>query len=97
MLGKHFVQYHPPLPYKSNMISRSHSWSFTYNSFVKFHDKKIWETQHYCVISKSVLLREVLFYKGTAGADPGFLERGFIFIIYNNNKGAGGGGGVSLC
>ena len=31
------------------------SWSFSYNSLVKFHGKKFWEPQHDHVISKSVL------------------------------------------
>ena len=30
-------------------------WSFSYNSFVKFHGKKVWEPQHDRIISKSVL------------------------------------------
>ena len=37
------------------------SWSFSYNSFVKFHGKKIWEPQHDIVISKSMLqMRSVI-------------------------------------
>ena len=32
-------------------------WSFSYNSFVKFNGKKIWEPQHDHVISKSVLIK----------------------------------------
>ena len=32
------------------------SWSFSYNSFVKFHGIKKWEAQNH-VIPKSVLLR----------------------------------------
>ena len=35
-------------------------WSFSYNSFVKFHGTKIWEPQHDCVISKSMLYQGVL-------------------------------------
>ena len=30
------------------------TWSFSYNSFVKFHGKKIWEPQYGPVISKYV-------------------------------------------
>ena len=30
-------------------------WSFSYQSFVKFHSKKNWEPQHDCGISKSML------------------------------------------
>ena len=37
------------------------SWSFSYNSFVKFRGKKIWwELEQDSVISKSVLLQGVL-------------------------------------
>ena len=30
-------------------------WSLSFDSFVKFHGKKLWEPQHNCVISKSML------------------------------------------
>ena len=30
-------------------------WSFSYHSFVKFNDKKIWEPQQICVITSSVI------------------------------------------
>ena len=39
-------------------------WSFSYNSFVKFHGQKIWEPQHDRVISKSVYNEAC--YKGNA-------------------------------
>ena len=35
-------------------------WSFSYNSFVKFHGKKNLELQHDCAISKSMLEQGVL-------------------------------------
>ena len=41
--------------YKGTILLRNY-----YNSFVKFHGKKIWEPQHDQVISKSVLYRGVL-------------------------------------
>ena len=40
-------------------------WSFSYNSFVKFHGKKILEPQHDCVISKSIQCYNEVCYKGT--------------------------------
>ena len=48
------------LYYKGTVLQRNSrkmtiAWSFSYNSFVKFHDKKIGEPQHDHVISKSVL------------------------------------------
>ena len=48
------------LYYQETILHRNYRkmttlWSFSYNSFVKFHDEKIWEPQHDCVISKSVL------------------------------------------
>ena len=38
-----------------NMESTLKYGMFSYNTFVKFHGKKIWEPQHDSVISKSVL------------------------------------------
>ena len=38
-----------------NYNKRTIAWSFSYDSFVKFHGKKNWEPQHGNVISKSVL------------------------------------------
>ena len=48
------------LCYKGTILQRNYekltiSWSFLYNSFVKFHGKTIWEPQHDRVISKSML------------------------------------------
>ena len=44
--------------YKGTILQRNYrniSWLFSYNSFVKFHGRKIWEPQHDPVISNSVL------------------------------------------
>ena len=38
------------------VITMTVLWSFSYNSFVKFHGKKIWEPQNDCVISPSLLI-----------------------------------------
>ena len=51
--------------YKDTILQRNYRkmtilWSFSYNSFVKFHCKKIGEPQNDRVISKSVLLQGVL-------------------------------------
>ena len=45
---------------KSKILQRNYrkmtmKWSFSYNSFVKFHGKKSWEPQHVQFISKSML------------------------------------------
>ena len=42
---------------QSNYRKMTLAWSFSYNSFVKFHNKNIWESQQDHVISK-------VFYKG---------------------------------
>ena len=47
--------------YKGTILQRNNrkmiiKWSFSYNSFVKFHGTKIWEP-HDCDISNSMLLR----------------------------------------
>ena len=41
--------------YKGTILHRKMTvlWSFSYNSFVKFHGYKMWELQQDCVISKS--------------------------------------------
>ena len=46
--------------YKGTILQRNYrkmtiKWSFSYNSFVKFHGTKIWEPQHDHVISNPVL------------------------------------------
>ena len=42
--------------YKGTILQRNYNkWSFSYNFFIKFHVKIIWEPQHDWVISKSVL------------------------------------------
>ena len=46
--------------YKGTILQRNYrkmtiKWSFSYNSFVKFHGTKICELQHDCVISNSVI------------------------------------------
>ena len=45
--------------YKGTILERNYRKmtisSFSYNSFVKFHSKNIWEPQHDRVIFKSVL------------------------------------------
>ena len=46
--------------YKGTILQRNYrkmtiKWSFSYNSFVKFHGTKIWEWQHDRVISNSML------------------------------------------
>ena len=46
--------------YKGTILQKNYrkmtiSWAFSYNSFVKLHGKKIWESQHDHVISKSML------------------------------------------
>ena len=51
--------------YKGTILQKKYrkmtiKWSFSYNSFVKFHGKIIWLPQHDCVISKSVLKRGAL-------------------------------------
>ena len=53
------------LYYKGTISQRNYrkmtiSWSFSYNSFVKFHDKKIWKPQNDRIISKSVVYRGTL-------------------------------------
>ena len=35
-------------------------WPFSYNSFVKFHGKEIWEPQHDCFITICVIIRCVI-------------------------------------
>ena len=32
--------------FEGNYRKMTISWSFSYNAFVKFHDKKIWEPHH---------------------------------------------------
>ena len=55
------------------------SWSFSYNSFVKFNVRKIWEPHHDCIISKSVLLW--VCYKRTALL---FSMTNIKYLISNN-------------
>ena len=40
--------------YKGTVLQQKKSMSFFYNSFVKFHGKKIWEPRDH-ILSKSVL------------------------------------------
>ena len=40
------------------------SWSFSYNSFVKFYGQKIWKPPHDSVISNLCYIK--VYYKGTA-------------------------------
>ena len=35
------------------IIEKDHVWSFSYNYFVKFHGKNIWELQHDRVITRN--------------------------------------------
>ena len=44
--------------YKGTILQKNYRkmtilWSFSYNSFVKFNGKNIWEPQHDCVITSS--------------------------------------------
>ena len=44
--------------YKETILQRNYrkmtiSWSFSFNSFVKFHGKRIWDPQHDRVISQA--------------------------------------------
>ena len=53
------------LCYKGTILQRNYRkitilWSFSCNSFVKFHGKKIWEPQHDSVISKSMFSQGVI-------------------------------------
>ena len=48
------------LCYKGTNLHRNYRkmtmlWSFSYNSFVKFHGKKSWQPQHDSVMSKNIL------------------------------------------
>ena len=48
------------LCYKETILQRNYrkmtiKWSFSYNSFVKFHGTKNWEPQHDRVLSNSML------------------------------------------
>ena len=41
---------------KGTILQRNYrKMTISYNTFVKFYDKKIWELQHDLVISKSIL------------------------------------------
>ena len=40
---------------KGIILQRNYSWSFSCNSYVKYHDSKNWEPQLDHVLSKSVL------------------------------------------
>ena len=59
-------------------------WSFSYNSFVKFHGKKIWEPQHDHVIFKSLLYR--VFYKSSALYFSGHQLKEQLEGQLNNNR-----------
>ena len=61
--------------YKGTILQRNYKkmtilWSFSYNSLIKFHGKIIWELQHGCVISKSVL-KQVLYCTSPIGVAVG--------------------------
>ena len=63
-------------------------WSFSYNSFVKFLAKKIWEQQHNCV-NPNPCYSEVCF-KGTAlfsqryAGDPEYDSLNKMAILVND-------------
>ena len=65
--------------YKGTILQRNIKWSFSYNSFVKFHGKKVWAPQPVYYIQICVVTRCV-----KTGLHSIWLKAGSLFLCPQN-------------